>query len=123
MTDLLTAAQMRALETAGISAGRVTGLELMERAGRGVLDAVFGEWPDLAAAPHRALVLCGPGNNGGDGFVVARLLKERGWDVAVFLSGDPAKLPPDAGANYRRWAGLGETRPLAGAGAAAAAAR
>ncbi|MDJ0628906.1 MAG: NAD(P)H-hydrate dehydratase [Rhodobacter sp.] len=110
MTELLTAAQMRAIETAAIESGEVTGLELMERAGRGVVDAVFEEWPDLAQAPHRAVVLCGPGNNGGDGFVVARLLKEWGWDVDVFLYGDPEKLPPDAKVNCERWSALGETR-------------
>ena len=49
------------------------------------------------------MVLCGPGNNGGDGFVVARLLHEWGWEVEVFLYGDPAKLPPDAKVNYERW--------------------
>lgn len=105
---MLTAAQMRAIEQAAIESGDVTGLELMERAGRGVVDAVFEEWPDLAKAPHRAVVLCGPGNNGGDGFVVARVLKEWGWDVEVFFYGDPAKLPLDAKANYTRWAGMGE---------------
>ena len=108
MTELLTAAQMKAIETAAISAGEVTGLELMERAGRGVVEAVFEEWPTLAAAPHRAVVLCGPGNNGGDGFVVARLLKEWGWEVEVFLYGDADKLPPDAKVNYQRWRGMGE---------------
>ena len=106
MTELLTAARMRAIETAAIDSGAVTGLELMERAGRGVVEAVFEEWPDLAAAPHRAVVLCGPGNNGGDGFVVARLLKERGWEVEVFLYGDPAKLPPDARSNHDRWVAM-----------------
>ncbi|MBF9049752.1 NAD(P)H-hydrate dehydratase [Roseobacter sp. HKCCD9010] len=108
MTELLTAAQMRAIETAAIESGQVTGLELMERAGRGVVEAVFEEWPELAAAPHKAVVLCGPGNNGGDGFVVARLLKEWGWEVEVFLYGDPDKLPPDAKVNYERWVEMGE---------------
>ncbi|MDF1670604.1 MAG: NAD(P)H-hydrate dehydratase [Roseovarius sp.] len=103
MTELLTAAQMRAVERAAIESGQVTGLELMERAGRGVVEAVFEEWPELAKTAHRAVVLCGPGNNGGDGFVVARLLKEWGWEVEVFLYGDPAKLPPDAKVNYDRW--------------------
>jgi len=98
---------MRAVERAAIDSGAVTGLELMERAGRGVVEAVFERWPDLAAAPHRAVVLCGPGNNGGDGFVVARLLKDWGWQVEVLLYGDPAKLPPDAKANYVRWAAMG----------------
>ncbi|PWE30470.1 bifunctional ADP-dependent NAD(P)H-hydrate dehydratase/NAD(P)H-hydrate epimerase [Maritimibacter sp. 55A14] len=108
MTELLTAAQMRAIEEAAIGSGAVTGLELMERAGRSVVEAVFEEWPDLAKAPHRAVVLCGPGNNGGDGFVVARLLKAWGWEVEVFLYGDPAKLPPDAKVNYERCLEMGE---------------
>lgn len=112
MTELLTAAQMRAIEQVAIDAGEVTGLELMERAGRGVVEAVFEEWPELAKTSHRAVVLCGPGNNGGDGFVVARLLKEWGWEVEVFLYGDPENLPPDARVNYKRWADLGQTIPF-----------
>ncbi len=111
MTELLTAAQMRSLEQAAINSGEVTGLELMERAGHGVVEAVFEEWPDLARTSHRAVVLCGPGNNGGDGFVVARLLKQRGWEVEVFLFGDPDKLPPDARVNYERAQPLVETKP------------
>ncbi|QDI75996.1 MULTISPECIES: NAD(P)H-hydrate dehydratase [Leisingera] len=118
MTELLTAAQMRAIEQTAIESGEVTGLELMERAGQGVVEAIFEQWPELAdergpapappeylgkdETPRRAVVLCGPGNNGGDGFVVARLLKERGWAVEVFLYGDPDKLPPDAKVNYER---------------------
>ena len=110
MTELLTAAQMRAIEAAAIASGEVTGLELMERAGRGVVEAVWQEWPELKAGSFRAVVLCGPGNNGGDGFVVARLLKEWGWKVEVFLYGDPEKMPPDARVNYARWRGMGEVR-------------
>lgn len=105
MTELLTAAQMRAIEQAAIANGEVTGLELMERAGRGVVEAIFAEWPELQAGSFRAVVLCGPGNNGGDGFVVARLLREWGWEVEVFLHGDADKLPPDARVNYERWGG------------------
>ncbi len=112
MTELLTAAQMRAVEAAAIASGQVTGLDLMERAGRGVVEAVFAEWPNLAATSPRAVVLCGPGNNGGDGFVVARLLKEWGWEVEVFLYGDPERMPPDARVNYERWCGMGEVRPV-----------
>lgn len=111
MTELLTAAQMRALEQAAIDSGEVTGLELMERAGRGVVEAIFEEWPELAKTSHKAVVLCGPGNNGGDGFVVARLLKEWGWEVEVFLYGDAEKLPPDARVNYERWCALGGVKP------------
>ena len=112
MTELLCAARMRALEAAAIASGAVTGLDLMERAGRGVVDAVFAEWPALAAGPFRAVVLCGPGNNGGDGFVVARLLADWGCEVAVFLFGDVEKLPPDARANYLRWCALGPVSAL-----------
>ncbi|WP_309667399.1 NAD(P)H-hydrate epimerase [Tabrizicola sp.] len=108
MTELLTAAQMKAIEAAAIASGEVTGLELMERAGRGVVEAIFEEWPELRATSHRAVVLCGPGGNGGDGFVVARLLKEWGWEVEVFLYSDPEKMPPDARVNYERWRGMGE---------------
>ncbi|MGI9390996.1 MAG: NAD(P)H-hydrate epimerase, partial [Boseongicola sp.] len=110
MTELLTAAQMRAIEQAAIDSGEVTGLELMERAGRGVVEAIFEEWPKLALESHKAIVLCGPGNNGGDGFVVARLLKEQAREVEVFFYGDPEKLPPDAKANYERWRCLGEAQ-------------
>jgi len=112
MTELLTAAQMRAIEAAAIASGQVTGLDLMERAGQGVVNAIFEVWPELAKAPSRAVVLCGPGNNGGDGFVVARLLKGQGWQVEVFLYGDAERLPPDARVNYERWGEVGEVRPL-----------
>lgn len=125
MTELLTAAQMRAIEGKAIEGGHVTGLELMERAGAAVVEAMLEQWPDLDDSPRRALVLCGPGNNGGDGFVVARLLHGRGWKVTVGLFGDPGRLPPDARRNHARWSERGPTRdiaradPLAGAGAGA----
>lgn len=112
MTELLTSAQMKAVEQAAMKSGAVTGLDLMERAGQGVIDAAFAQWPDLSETPRRALVLCGPGNNGGDGFVIARLLKNSGWNVDLFLFGDAAKLPPDAKANHNRWAVLGEVAEL-----------
>ncbi len=108
MTELLTAAQMRSIEQAAIDSGEVTGLELMERAGRGVVEAILEEWPEMALTSQKAVVLCGPGNNGGDGFVVARLLKQRGWDVEVFLYGEVGKLPVDAKVNAERWLEMGE---------------
>lgn len=111
MPELLTSAQMRATEQAAIAAGEVTGLELMERAGRGVVAAIFDEWPDLRASAQRAVILCGPGNNGGDGFVVARLLKAWGWEVEVFLLGDAGRLPTDAATNHARWRAMGEVNP------------
>ncbi|WP_170605191.1 NAD(P)H-hydrate dehydratase [Ruegeria arenilitoris] len=118
MIELLTAGQMRTIEQTAIASGQVSGLELMERAGQGVVDAIFEKWPDLKQVPtllasevtgpdhlssSRAVVLSGPGNNGGDGFVVARILRQLGWDVDVYLFGDPRKLPPDARTNYDRW--------------------
>lgn len=112
MTEILTAAQMRAIEQAAIESGEVAGLELMERAGRGVVEAIFEEWPTYRLSPRRAIVLCGPGNNGGDGYVVARLLRGLHWDVTVFALGDPEKLPPDAQTNYRRWVAVGDVQPL-----------
>lgn len=108
MTEIITTAQMRAIEAAAIESASVTGQVLMERAGAGVVAAVLDRWPELAAgAGPRAVVLCGPGNNGGDGFVIARLLQGRGWAVDVCLMGHPDKLPPDARANYLRWCRLG----------------
>ncbi|MFC6686936.1 NAD(P)H-hydrate dehydratase [Jhaorihella thermophila] len=125
MSELLTAEQMRAIERRAMAEGGLTGLDLMEAAGRGVVEAVFAHWPDLAAVPGRAVVLCGPGNNGGDGYVIARLLRGWGWGVDVFSYGDPARLPADAKANCDRWrAAGGAVAPLeafnageAGAGA------
>ncbi|NNU80675.1 NAD(P)H-hydrate dehydratase [Halovulum dunhuangense] len=106
--ELLGAGQMRAAEQHAMARGQASGAELMERAGRGVVDALLARRPAFAHAPHRALVLCGPGNNGGDGLVVARLLRARGWQVEVRLWGDPARLPPDAATNLARW---GEAAP------------
>ncbi len=108
MSEVLTAAQMKAIEAAAIASGAVTGLELMERAGAGVVAAVLEEWPEMTLTAQRAVVLCGPGNNGGDGFVVARLLAARGWDLEVYLYGNAGKLPPDARVNYERWCEVGE---------------
>ena len=112
---LLTASEMRAIEEAAIRAGAATGIELMDRAGRGVVEAILDWRPELAEGRRRALVLCGPGNNGGDGFVVARLLRQRGWEVEVRLYGrDPGaldRLPADAATNARRWDALGRIQP------------
>jgi len=79
----------------------------MERAGRSVVAAMFDDRPALRITPHRAAILCGPGNNGGDGFVVARLLHEAGWQVEVALWGDPDTLPHDARAASERWRAMG----------------
>lgn len=107
MTELLTAAQMRAIERTAIDSGEVTGLELMERAGRGVVEAILSRHPNADVEFPCAAVFCGPGNNGGDGFVIARLLRKRGWDVHVFFSGKVDSLPLDARVNFENWCSLG----------------
>ena len=115
VNEILSVAQMRALESRVIASGHVSATELMERAGQAVVDAVWTTWPHYAAQgarPWRALVLCGPGNNGGDGFVVARLLAEAGWAVTVHLLGDADRLPPDARAAHDCWLSHGEVWPL-----------
>lgn len=101
---------MRAIEMAAIASGTVTGAVLMQRAGQGVVEAMLAEWPVLAQAPACAIVLCGPGNNGGDGFVVARLLAARGWQVQVFFPGAADRLPPDARAAHAAWDAVGVTQ-------------
>ncbi len=110
--NLLSATEMRDLEAAAIASGHTTGLEMMERAGAGVVDAVLSRWPELNNGPRRAVILCGPGNNGGDGYVIARLLAQRYWDVRVFGMGACDDMPPDAAANRRRWEGIGAVAPL-----------
>ena len=75
-------------------------LILMENAGRAIADAVVLRW-----SPRKVAVLCGPGNNGGDGFVAARILRERGWDVRLALLGKRDALTGDAAASAKRWSG------------------
>ncbi|ANT61223.1 bifunctional ADP-dependent (S)-NAD(P)H-hydrate dehydratase/NAD(P)H-hydrate epimerase [Salipiger sp. CCB-MM3] len=107
MSALLTSAQMRAAEQAAIQSGAVSGAELMEHAGAGVVAAIGRRWLEIELEAQRAIVLCGPGNNGGDGLVIARMLHGAGWEVEVFLLGDAERLPPDAALNHRRWCELG----------------
>ncbi|HYD87421.1 MAG TPA: NAD(P)H-hydrate dehydratase [Vitreimonas sp.] len=102
--EIITVAQMRAIDTASARAG-VSTRNLMENAGRAVAEAIVARF-----TPRPTAVLCGPGANGGDGWVAARALQERGWPVWVEslaardeLSGDAA----DAAAAWR-----GETMAL-----------
>lgn len=96
---LVTAQQMRVLDQAAIKRHGIQSLALMERAGHGVADAAA-----IVAERRRGqvVVVCGRGNNGGDGMVAARLLIERGYKVAIFLMGRPLDLSADARANWER---------------------
>jgi hydroxyethylthiazole kinase-like uncharacterized protein yjeF len=134
--ELLTNAEMSRADRLAVAAG-VPSLTLMENAGR----AVAHEAALMAPAGARIAVLCGPGNNGGDGFVAARYLRDRGYEVRLSLLGDRDGLKGDAAAMAQRYAGAvmpvsgselegaqlivdalfgaGLTRPLEGAAAAA----
>jgi ADP-dependent NAD(P)H-hydrate dehydratase / NAD(P)H-hydrate epimerase len=97
--DILTVAEMTAADKATIAAG-TPGLTLMRRAGEAVAAAVRERW-----TPRPVVVLCGPGNNGGDGFVAAEALADAGWSVAVALMGDRDALKGDAALAAAAWAG------------------
>ncbi len=94
---LVTAEQMRALDRATIEKIGVPGVVLMESAGRGVVDVIARHYD---AAHARVVVFCGPGNNGGDGYVIARHLANRGADVIVGLVGERDKLAGDAKTHF-----------------------
>src|SRR5712671_7489844 len=100
MIELLTNAEMAQADRLTIAAG-VPGINLMENAGRAVADAVMARHPPGSLIA----VVAGPGNNGGDGFVAARLLAGRGYRVRLLLLGDPARLAGDAAEAARRWQG------------------
>jgi hydroxyethylthiazole kinase-like uncharacterized protein yjeF len=100
MIELLTTAEMAEADRLAI-AGGIAGIELMENAGRAVADAVAARNPPGS----RVAVVAGPGNNGGDGFVAARVLAERGYRVRLLLVGDAGRLKGDAALAASRWQG------------------
>jgi ADP-dependent NAD(P)H-hydrate dehydratase / NAD(P)H-hydrate epimerase len=111
MIPVLSRSQMRAFDSHATGALRVPSLVLMENAGRGVADVVA-----LGLARHSlVIVLCGGGNNGGDGFVAARHLLARGLCVGVHLFAPPSTLKGDARANYEALVGVGGAIRLADA--------
>ncbi|WP_353174403.1 NAD(P)H-hydrate dehydratase [Paracandidimonas soli] len=101
---LLTPAEMGRADTAAIASG-IAGTVLMENAGAAVAQAIMSRWP-----PGRALVACGPGNNGGDGFVIARHLAASGWQVDLALAGERQALRGDAAWHAQQW--QGDVSPL-----------
>jgi NAD(P)H-hydrate epimerase len=93
------AGEQRTLDEWAIRERGISGLELMERAGSGLANRITG------MSGRRVVVVCGKGNNGGDGFVCARVLRELGLDVQVMLLGDPGELRGDARTNLERLPG------------------
>jgi ADP-dependent NAD(P)H-hydrate dehydratase / NAD(P)H-hydrate epimerase len=104
---LLTPQQMGEADRLTI-AGGIAGSVLMENAGRAVADAISRRF-----LPRPVAVLCGPGNNGGDGFVAARVLAQRGWPVRLALLGDRGAVTGDAAAAVSRWPGKVEALSIA----------
>ncbi|MDQ6893845.1 MAG: NAD(P)H-hydrate epimerase, partial [Acidobacteriota bacterium] len=97
MIPVLRSAEMRRADAAAIRAGTPS-LTLMENAAAALIEETLSAFPDW----RRAVVVCGPGNNGGDGLAAARLLREAGVDVGVFCLGDPAEYRGDAAVNFTR---------------------
>ncbi len=95
MRTVLTPAQMSAVDQYMIGEMRIPGVILMENAAHGVFEAIREE-----TEPCTVQVFCGTGNNGGDGFAVARILLANGYDVQVIVLGDIAKLSDDAAINF-----------------------
>jgi len=89
---MLSRDEVRDLDRRAIGHYRVPGVVLMENAGRGAAELLARLWPESA----RVVILCGHGNNGGDGFVIARHLDRAGFAVEVILAGPPTRLAGDA---------------------------
>lgn len=92
----LTRTQVREVDRIAIRELGIPGLVLMENAGRAAADLILSKSSDDA----RVAIVCGGGNNGGDGFVIARLLAEANRRVTIFMACDPARLSGDAATNY-----------------------
>jgi ADP-dependent NAD(P)H-hydrate dehydratase / NAD(P)H-hydrate epimerase len=105
MQRLVTAAQMQELDHCTIAEHGIPGLTLMENAGRGVVESMEKRLGNLAGAAP--LIVCGKGNNGGDGFVVTRLLVAKQATPDCILFGHAADLSGDALTNYKRLADSG----------------
>ncbi|MDZ7314614.1 MAG: NAD(P)H-hydrate dehydratase [candidate division KSB1 bacterium] len=104
MKVVVTAAQMAELDRLTIEQFALSGILLMENAGRGVVDLILDRFRFRTV--H---IYCGPGNNGGDGFVIARYLKNRGFEPAVLLLSVKDKLTPDARFHFERLVQFGIT--------------
>lgn len=91
-----TAAQTRELDRVAMQELGIPGFTLMSRAGQAVFDAIRERWPQA----HSFCIVCGGGNNGGDGFVVGQLALQAGFAVTLIMLGDVRRLSPDAQQAY-----------------------
>ncbi len=107
LAKLLTGREMAELDRRTIAEAGIPGVELMERAGAEVVAAIAARWDGLVGL--RAVVLCGKGNNGGDGFVVARLLRAGGVTTRVFLAVDRQVVQGDTEEHLHRYERAGGT--------------
>jgi len=98
---VLTATQMREADRLTTERHGISSLQLMENAGAAIAEFLREKFGGLAQ--RKVAVLCGKGNNGGDGLVVARLLKESGCSPEVVLFSNPGAVEGDAGVNLKRW--------------------
>jgi hydroxyethylthiazole kinase-like uncharacterized protein yjeF len=101
--ELYRAVQVRAMDRYAIDTAGIPGIELMRRAGAAAFAALRERWPDARTLS----AICGAGNNGGDGYVVARLAHEAGWDVRAYPVAPPANLKGDALAAYQDFRAAG----------------
>ncbi len=111
--DLYRADQLRELDRITIETFGIPGIELMNRAGCAAFEQLSGRWPGV----RRVAVLCGTGNNGGDGYILARRAREAGLEVSLYQVGDESRLAGDAlrakrlavqlGISPERWHGQG----------------
>jgi NAD(P)H-hydrate epimerase len=109
---ILTADEMREVDRLSTERSGIASLQLMENAGGSVAEFIQQMYPDAARRP--ILVLCGKGNNGGDGFVIARHLKRMGAKPDVILCASPEDVRGDAAENLKRWQTFpGELRVIA----------
>jgi hydroxyethylthiazole kinase-like uncharacterized protein yjeF len=100
----LTAAEMREVDRLTTERFGISGTQLMENAGKSVADFVLHQIPLRFQSPVRSVVvLCGKGNNGGDGFVAARYLRQEIRHTLVLLFGSPSELKGDTALNFQRW--------------------
>src|SRR5436309_2430192 len=95
---IVTSAEMREIDRVTSERFGVPGLTLMENAGSAVAEFALDSYPRAKTLG----VICGKGNNGGDGFVVARKLRQAGREVRLLLLADPTELRGDAAANFAK---------------------